>query len=378
MRILHTSDWHLGRSFHREDLLGHQGVFADHLIDVVTAEAVEVVLVSGDIFDRALPPVDAVELATEIFSRLAAARVRVIAISGNHDSTHRLGANAGLIDAAGVHFRTAPDGCDTPVVIEDRHGQVAFYAIPYLEPETARQRWSLPARSHQAALDHAMGRIRRDSVAHQRSVVLAHVFAAGATPSDSERDISVGGVDRVGVESFAGVSYAALGHLHGSQVLNDAVRYSGSPLAYSFSEASHIKGSWLLDLDDRGLADAEFVTAPVPRRMQRIQASIGELLTSAQFEQAEQAWVEATVTDPIRPADAYERLRRRFPHLMQLRFTATSGASGVTRSEPITGLSPLAVVEEFVGAVRGVECTAAERALLTEVVADCCVEHEAS
>ncbi len=144
MRVLHTSDWHLGRSFHKEDLLSHQATFIDHLLEVIETERVDVVAISGDIYDRALPPVDAVELANDTFARLAASRARVVATSGNHDSATRLGAHASLIDAAGVHFRTINDRCDSPIVIDDAHGPVAFYGIPYLEPEAVRLPWSLP------------------------------------------------------------------------------------------------------------------------------------------------------------------------------------------------------------------------------------------
>ena len=134
MRILHTSDWHLGRSFHREDLLGHQGAFIDHLVGVVESEKVDVVVVSGDVYDRALPHVDAVALADETFARLAASRARVVVSSGNHDSAQRLGFGARLMDHAGVHVRTDASSVGTPIVLKDRHGDVAIHAIPYLDP----------------------------------------------------------------------------------------------------------------------------------------------------------------------------------------------------------------------------------------------------
>ena len=254
MRILHTSDWHLGRSFHREDLLGHQAEFVDHLLEVVVRERVDVVLVPGDVYDRALPPVDAVHLADEAFARLAASPARVVVTSGNHDSAQRLGFGSRLIDAAGVFIRTSAATVGTPVVLDDEHGPVAVHALPYLDPRSLVEPWQLPVRSHQAALDAAMVRVRADLAARggrTRSVVMAHAFVAGAEPSDSERDISVGGVSRIATSSFDGIDYVALGHLHGRHTLTDAIRYSGSPLAYSFSEADQRKGSWLVDLGRR-------------------------------------------------------------------------------------------------------------------------------
>ena len=212
MRILHTSDWHLGRSFHREDLLGHQGAFVDHLLEVVAAEEVDVVVVSGDVYDRALPHVDAVALADEAFARLAASRARVVVSSGNHDSARRLGFGSRLMDAAGVFVRTDASSVGTPVVLADQHGDVAIHAIPYLDPSALLEPWALGRRSHEAALSEAMTRVRSDLAARPastRSVVLAHAFVAGATPSESERDISVGGVSRVATSLFDDIDYTA-------------------------------------------------------------------------------------------------------------------------------------------------------------------------
>ena len=167
-----------------------------------------------------------------------------------------------------MHLRTDAGRADEPVLLEDEHGPVAVYGIPYLEPDVLHRAWDLPARSHHAALAAAMRRIRgrpRHPAPGTRSVVLAHAFVAGGLPSESERDIAVGGISVVPLELFDGIDYTALGHLHGRATLTDSVRYSGSPLAYSFSEADHVKGSWLVDLDAGGLAEVRFVPAPVAR-----------------------------------------------------------------------------------------------------------------
>src|SRR5690349_4195640 len=230
-------------------MLGAQAAYVDHLLDVVESEQVDLVVVSGDVYDRALPPVDAVELADDTFARLAASRASVVVSSGNHDSPARLGFNARLADAAGVHLRTRWQDVGSPVLVEDEHGPVAVHAIPYLEPDAVRSAWQLSERSHEAALTAAMARVRADLDARPgaRSVVLAHAFVAGspdaapAMASDSERDISVGGIQIAPTRLFGDVSYAALGHLHGAQVLTETVRYSGSPLPYSFSEAAQTK-----------------------------------------------------------------------------------------------------------------------------------------
>lgn len=379
MRILHTSDWHLGRSFHREGMLTHQGVFVDHLLEVVERERVDLVVVAGDIYDRALPQVDAVRLASETLARLAASRAKVVLTSGNHDSAHRLGFGSELIDAAGVFIRTDASRAAAPIMLEDEHGPVAVYGIPYLDPDTVREPWQLAARSHAAALGEAMRRVRDDLTRRSgaRSVVLAHAFVAGRAeepvqPSDSERDISVGGVSIVPTSVFDGVSYAALGHLHGRHTLSETIRYSGSPLAYSFSEASHRKGSWLVDLGADGLSHAEFIEAPVPRQLALLRGDLESLLADPALAVHEGSWVQVTLTDPVRPSQAMERLRRRFPHTLLLGFESTAPVVGALPQ----GHGPMRrdrdLVADFVAELRGASASEDELALLGRAVDACC------
>ena len=375
MRILHTSDWHLGRSFHGTDLLAAQGAFVDHLIETVQTEEVDLVVLSGDVYDRALPPVDAVALADEAFTRLAASRARVVIISGNHDSARRLGFSSRLVDAAGVHLRTDAGRVDEPVLLEDELGPVAVYGIPYLEPDIVRHAWDLPKRSHQAALAEAMRRIRADLVARPagtRSVVMAHAFVAGGVASESERDIAVGGISVAPLELFDGIDYTALGHLHGRAALTDSVRYAGSPIAYSFSEAGHVKGSWLVDLDADGLAAATFCEAPVARALACLEGSIDDLLCESGYQVHEDCWVQATLTDAVRPDRAMERLRTRFPHTVALRFAPVGGVDVPGR--PATcGKSGHEIALDFVAHVRGAPASAAESELLATAL-ECCSE----
>ncbi|MEU0489429.1 exonuclease SbcCD subunit D [Nocardiopsis sp. NPDC006139] len=371
MRLLHTSDWHLGRSFHRENLLDAQAAFLDHLVDTVRERAVDVVLVAGDLYDRALPPVDAVRLFDRALGRIRDTGARAVLIAGNHDSTARLSFASGLIDASGIHLRGTLDGIGEPVLIEDRHGPVAFYGIPYLEPEIARHHWGLDERGHPAVLGHAMDLVRADLARRPgtRSVVLSHAFVAGGEPSDSERDISVGGASHVPASVYAGVDYTALGHLHGRQTLTPAVRYSGTPLAYSFSEEHHRKGYWLVDLDADGLGGVEFVDAPVPRPLARIRGRIDDLLGDPRWERYTGHWLQITLTDPRRPAQPMDRLRERFPHTLVLEF-APEGGAPATRpvAAPVAGRAERAVIGDFVEWARGVPATPEETALVEAAV----------
>ncbi|GAA3398135.1 exonuclease SbcCD subunit D [Streptomyces roseoviridis] len=370
MRLLHTSDWHLGRSFHRVALLDAQAAFLDHLVATVRERDVDAVLVAGDVYDRAVPPLAAVELFDTALHRLADAGVPTVMISGNHDSARRLGVGAGLIERAGIHLRTDPAGVGTPVMLADAHGDVALYGLPYLEPALVRERFGADKAGHESVLAAAMDRVRADLATRPggtRSVVLAHAFVAGGEASDSERDITVGGVAAVPAGVFDGVDYVALGHLHGSQTLTPRVRYSGSPLAYSFSEADHRKTMWLIELGPDGAIDgAERIDCPVPRALARIRGRLDDLLADPALGRHRDAWVEATLTDPVRPADPMARLTERFPHTLSLVFEPerTDDDPLLSYATRLRGRSDQQIAEDFVAHVRGAGPDQAERTVL--------------
>ena len=256
---------------------------------------------------------------------------------------------------------------------------MAVYGIPYLEPDTLREPWGLGGRSHEAALSAAMTRIRTDLSRRPggtRSVVLAHAFVAGGEASDSERDISVGGVSLVPTGVFDGVDYVALGHLHGRHTLSDRIRYSGSPLAYSFSEADHLKGSWVVDLDGDATATAEFVEAPVPRPLARLRGELESLLTDARHNRHEASYVQVTLTDADRPPQAMERLRTRFPFTLVLAFEPAGGARDHLPRARTSGRSDHDIALDFVADLRGAPASEAESLLLREAVDACCDDPE--
>ncbi|MFD5658664.1 exonuclease SbcCD subunit D [Streptomyces hirsutus] len=373
MRILHTSDWHLGRAFHRVGMLDAQAEFIGHLVATVREHAVDAVVVSGDVYDRAVPPLAAVELFDDALHRLADLGVPTVMISGNHDSARRLGVGAGLIGRAGIHLRTAPSVSGTPVMLSDRHGDVAFYGLPYLEPALVKDEFGVEKASHEAVLAAAMDRVRADLAARPRgtrSVVLAHAFVTGGTPSDSERDITVGGVAAVPAGVFDGVDYVALGHLHGCQTLTERVRYSGSPLPYSFSEADHRKSMWLVDLAADGGVTAERIDCLVPRALARIRGTLEELLADPGLEPHSEAWVEATLTDPVRPADPMARLTERFPHTLSLVFAPerAPGDPAVSYAHRLADRDDQQIAEDFVAHVRGAGPDERERAVLRDAI----------
>ena len=377
MRLLHTSDWHLGRTLHGVDLLDHQAAYLDHLVDVVRAEGVDAVVVAGDVYDRAIPPVEAVTLLSDTLARLAE-HTTVVVTSGNHDSATRLGFGSALMRER-VRLRTRVAMLAEPVVV----GDVLVYGLPYLDPDVCRAELAPPAadgtrtllaRSHEAVTRAAMARVRADvdarsGSARPRVVVAAHAFVIGGRVSESERDIRVGGVDHVPADVFAGADYVALGHLHGPQVVSGppgtVLRYSGSPLAYSFSEQHHAKSSVLVDVSGP-TATTTLVPAPVPRRLADVTGTLDDLL-GAHGEPHVDDWVRVTVTDAARPADLFRRVRQRFAHALVVQHRADRPDEGPSRPALVTSAAdPVTVAADFVAHVTGARPTAAELRVLRD------------
>ncbi|MDR2347355.1 MAG: exonuclease SbcCD subunit D [Bifidobacteriaceae bacterium] len=381
MKLIHTSDWHLGRTFHGLDMLPYQAAQLDHLVGLARTVRPAAVLVAGDVYDRAVPPVAAVEVLEGALRRLAEV-APVVVISGNHDSATRLGFGAALMRPE-IRLVTALNQVGEAVALADPAGGpgALVYPIPFLDVYDAAARWGAEdeplARSHEAVLGAAMGRVRADLSRRGLAppsqpdggpavVVMAHAFVSGALGSESERDLTVGGVDRVPAAVFAGADYVALGHLHGPQVVSgqagQVLRYSGAPLAFSFSEAGQVKSTAVVSLG-AGPPAVELVPAPVPRPLRVVAGTLAQLQAAASDDLAG-AWVKATVTDAARPDDLTAQVRRIFPHLLQLEhvpegFSAQAAASRVTAAS-----DPAAVAAEFIQYAGGVPASAPELAVV--------------
>jgi exonuclease SbcD len=367
MRVLHTSDWHVGRTFHGRDLLAEQESVLGSLADLVVDDRVDVVVVSGDLYDRAVPSGEAVQTCMRVLGRLREAGAQIVITPGNHDSAPRVGAFAEFAAAGGLHLRTRIADLHRPIALTDRHGPVLFYGIPFLEPDPARQALGVPdARGHSGVLAEAMHRIRADLTARDgaRSVVLAHAFVTGGEGSESER--SLGGLGDVPLPTFDGVDYVALGHLHGPQRLADHLRYSGSPMAYSFSEARHRKSVWLAELDAGGLAGVERRELPVPRPLATLTGRLADLLTDPAHDAVADSFLSVVITDRVRPLDPLRRLQERFPHAVHLEWRPEGGRAeaGLRYAEAVRGRSDAEVAANFVRDCRGDELSASELELL--------------
>ncbi|WP_030427624.1 exonuclease SbcCD subunit D [Allokutzneria albata] len=373
MRVLHTSDWHVGRTFHGRDLLADQTDVLTGLADVVAQERVDVVVVAGDLYDRAVPSAEAVETCVLVLRALRDAGAQIVVTSGNHDSAPRMGAFAEFAAAGGLHLRTRISSLHQPVLLTDEHGPVAFYGIPYLDPDLARRALGMAeGRGHAAVLTEAMRRVREDlgeRAPGTRSVVVAHAFVTGGAGSDSERTIAVGGVEQVPGAVFDGVDYVALGHLHGPQVLAEHLRYSGSPLAYSFSEMTHRKSVWLVDLDASGLAGVRRRELPVPRGLATVTGEIDDLLADPAYAELEDRYLSVVLTDRVRPLDAMRRLHQRFPYAVHIDFRPSGEDDAPLRYvEAVRGRSDVEISHRFVDDCRGAEPNERERRLLDAAI----------
>jgi exonuclease SbcD len=376
MRILHTSDWHIGRSFHGHSTLEALRGVLEAMTGQVRDHAVDVVIVAGDVFDSAVPGADCYTLLTDALRGLADAGARVIVTSGNHDSAARLGFQSGLL-RDGIRVVTDARAVGTPITIDDEHGPVHFYGIPYLEPALVRHVWpDAEIRTQRQALAQAMDLVRGDLAQRGgRTVAIAHCFAAGVEPTPGvERDIQQGGLDVVPLSTFDGVDYMALGHIHGRQQLAEAVRYAGAPLHYSFGEAGKPRGSWLVELDADGFAGATWLDLPVPRRLVALEGTLDDLLTQPRFSADEDAWVSVRYTDAAPQRDPMRRLQQRFAHCASV----THAPSVVRESDRLTYAARVRtargdehdLIDTFLAHVRnGVGATEGESEIIREVVA---------
>jgi DNA repair protein SbcD/Mre11 len=377
MRLLHTSDWHLGRTLHGESLLPYQAAFLEWLLAQAVSHRVDAVVVAGDVYDRAVPGTDAVALLDRSLAAFAAAAIRVVLISGNHDSAVRLGFGSALSEAAGIHLRTSVADITRPVVIADEFSEVGVYGVPYLLPDAVMAELAAE-RSHTSVLAAATRRIRDDAAARglSRTVIAAHAFVTGGQACESERDIRVGGIGDVPAGVFAGCSYAALGHLHGQQRVTTGTatvaRYSGSPLAFSFSERDDTKSVVLADIDAAGQATTQLLATPVARPLRQVRGRLADLLTRADGDLAglSGAWIKAVLTDPARPTAPMERLREKWPHTLVLEFAPEGGLPDAENDlrRLATTTDPVEVCALFTEYALGAPPDAAQRAVWRDAV----------
>lgn len=365
MRFLHTSDWHLGKTLCNANLLDDQAHALDQVAAMVKETRAEALVVAGDLYDRAVPPKEAVALLDEALDRIVRGLgVPVLIIAGNHDSPERLGFASGFLETQGLHVAGPLDAGASPVLL----GNAAFHLLPYADPATARHAFQDDGlRSHHDALAAQLARARANHPAGRRFVAVAHAFVAGGEGSDSELGLAIGGTGEVDAALFQACDYAALGHLHRPQEAAFAhVRYAGSLLKYSASEASHVKALTLVELPDRGPARTEPLPLSPRRDLRRLRGRFEDLMRGPHGEAGDYLFLELLDEGPV--LDAMARLRQIYPNILGIQpAPATPALPQEVVSTVDRELDPATLFEAFFRDSAGRAMDEAERAFFQDV-----------
>jgi exonuclease SbcD len=354
MKILHTSDWHLGRSFGSVSLHDAQTQFCEWLLEVAVSEKVELLVVAGDLYDRSIPPQESVVLWRETLTAFHKAGIAVVAIAGNHDGADRVAAFDGLTDGARIFVRGGYGRAGEVLTLQFSDGPLDIALVPFLDPQLAPPEWKAELAeaevkpTHESVLQKALDQARAESAA-SRSLAVVHAFVGGSTTAESERQLTVGGTDQVAATALEGFSYVALGHLHTPQMIDgsEQVRYSGTPIAYSFSETAP-KSVVLIDMAADGACSIEALSVPVGRGVITITGTIEELLAPGAHPEAADKYVKAVLTDNAYVVDAKSRLLEVYPYCTDvvMKMAGTSTAIG-PNDEIRSALAPRDAAEKF-------------------------------
>ncbi len=348
MKFFHLSDLHLGKRLNDFSLLEDQRHILDQILDLADRHHPDGVLIAGDVYDKAVPPTEAVSLLDTFLTHLAERGIEVFLISGNHDSAERLAFGAQLLSSRGIHISPVYQGPEGPVVLRDAFGPVHVYLLPFLKPAAVRRVSPDAAiESYQDAVAWAVGQLPLDPTA--RNVLLAHQFVTGAERCASE-EVSVGGLDAVDAALFAAFDYVALGHIHGPQWVGPHLRYCGTPLKYSFSEATQEKSVTVVELGEKGCVDVSFLPLTPLRDMRELRGTYAELTARETYRDTPTGdYLHITLTDEEDIPDAAAKLRIIYPHLMRLDYDncRTRSESVPEGAAAVEQKTPLALLEEF-------------------------------
>lgn len=349
MKLIHLSDLHLGKRVYDFNLLEDQAYILKEILKVIDTEEPDGVIIAGDIYDKSVPSTEAVELLDEFLVQLSRRDLQVFLISGNHDSPERLAFASRLIASAGIHVSPVYHGVIEPIVLTDAYGPVNIYLLPFVKPAHVRR--FFPDRkieSYQDALCAAIEALSIDCSG--RNVLVTHQFVTGAVRSDSE-EISVGGTDNIDAAVFEQFDYVALGHIHGPQNIgSERIRYCGTPLKYSFSEAGHVKSVTVTEIREKGSLSVRTVPLHPVRDLREIEGTYEELTYRPNYEGTNtEDYLHITLTDEEDIPDAIGKLRLIYPNLMSLDYNNSRTRSAGVLSDPAEAdrKSPLVLFEEF-------------------------------
>ncbi|EMA7644843.1 TPA: exonuclease SbcCD subunit D [Vibrio parahaemolyticus] len=321
MKFIHTSDWHLGRQFHNVSLLEDQQAVLEQLIQYIENNPVDAVIVAGDVYDRSVPPTIAIELLNRVVKRICGElNTPMILISGNHDGAERLGFGSEQMKRSGLHIISNFEDMLTPVVIETKAaGHVAFYGMPYNDPEQVRYVYKEPVSTHDEAHKLLAEKITEQFQSEHRNILISHCFVDGAIESESERPLSIGGSDRVSQEHFLNFDYVALGHLHQPQKKGEEyIRYSGSLMKYSFGEQNQKKGFTLVEIGKDGFIGAEHIELTAPHEMRIVEGELEQILEWGKTDPKNEDYLLVRLMDKHAILNPMEKLRTVYPNVLHL------------------------------------------------------------
>jgi len=371
MRFAHISDLHIGKRLHEVSLLEDQAYILEEIRKILRDERPDAVLIAGDIYDKSAPSAEAVRLFDEFLSGLASDGQSVFVISGNHDSAARVAYGGRIMERSGVHLSApAYEGGVRPVTLTDGHGPVDIYLLPFIKPVHVSLAFpDEKIESYTDALRVAVEKMPIDP--RRRSVLVTHQFVTGAVRSDSE-EVSVGGLDNVDAAVFAPFSYVALGHIHRPQNIGSPrVRYSGTPLKYSFSEAGDEKSVTMAELDGKGEVSLRTVPLTPKRDLRELKGTYEELMKKENYEgTATEDYLHIVLTDEEDVPDAMRKLKTVYPNVLRLDYDNVRTRSGaVVEAAPETEeKSPLALAEEFYALQNGRPMSGAQTEYLRRMI----------
>jgi exonuclease SbcD len=379
MKFIHTSDWHIGKIVNQVYMTEDQEHILNGLVALIEAERPDALVIAGDIYDRAVPPVEAVELVDRIMTKiLLELNVPILAIAGNHDSPDRVGFASSIVKDRGLHIEGRMRETIRKVVLSDEHGPVNFYLLPYAQPAVLRDMFSEAAiEDHNTAMKAMIAKIKAEYKPDERNVIVAHAFVRGSVDpelSESEKPLSLGGTDYVSMEHFDGFTYTALGHLHGPQkVGSDRVRYAGSLLKYSFSEATQKKSATIIQIDGQGQVGVELREIAPRRDMRKIKGELKALLDPSVYSGTPvEDYLHVTLTDDGEVLDPMNKLRSVYPNVLGLDFEAKMRKNGPAKTAAGEGYktkSKLELFEDFYTSITSRDFSAQRKSVLGKVVA---------
>lgn len=342
MKIMHLSDLHIGKKVNEYSMLQDQIYILKEILRIIDNEKVETVIIAGDVYDRSLPPNEALELFDEFLYQLSSRNVNVFVISGNHDSPERISYGGRMMTENKIFLSPVYDGNVKPITLNDDYGEINFYLLPFVRPVDIRRYFpDENIENYTDAVKVAIDNMNVDF--SERNILVTHQFVTGAELSESE-DIIVGGTDNVSGEVFDGFDYVALGHIHREQTVGkDNIRYCGTPLKYSFSEAKNIKSVTILDFNDKGNIEYSKIPLTPFRDMREIRGTYYELTLKSNYESTNtEDYLHITLTDEEDIPDAIGKLRSIYPNIMKLDYDnlRTRGSGTVDAIENIESKSP--------------------------------------